>query len=111
MSGIPFSVNLGGESEVVDVLNQQPLAAAAANWRSQSGLTLTQLMSAGDNYLVCPNDALALPDECVEIVYTNNVPIDQPSTLGPGVQSSEIRRILKSGAVWLRDGVSYYIKP
>lgn len=54
---------------------------------------------------------MALPDDSVDVVYTNSVPIDINSLLGPGVQSSEIRRILKPGGVWIRDGVLYYTKP
>lgn len=106
-----FAINLGGEGEVADTLNQQPPGAAGPNWKSVHGLLLVDLIQTGGQYLICPNKALALPDDCVDVVYTNSVPVDQPSTLGPGVQSSEIQRILKSGGVWIRDGVPYYTKP
>ncbi len=33
------------------------------------------------------------------------------SLLGLGVQSSEIRRILKPGGEWIRDGVLEWTKP
>ncbi|MBY0512690.1 MAG: hypothetical protein K2P78_02120 [Gemmataceae bacterium] len=111
MSSTQFRVNLGGEGEVPGVLNQQPPGAAGPAWFTRSGLSLIGLILSGVPVLVCANDDLTLPDGCADIVYTNHVPIDQVSTLGPGVQSSEIERILKAGGVWVRDGVPYYTKP
>jgi hypothetical protein len=107
-----FAINLGGEGELPGVLNQQPLAAADPMWFSLSRQTLIELIRSGLQFLICPNDALALPDECIDVVYTNYVPIDQVSMLGPGVQSSEIKRILKSGGRWIADhGTSTWTKP
>ena len=107
-----FAVNLGGEGEIPGVLNQQAPNAASQKWRSVSRNTLVELIAAGHHFLICPNDALTLPDECVDVVYTNNVPVDVTSAwFGPGVQSAEIRRILKPGGDWIRDGVPYYTKP
>jgi hypothetical protein len=111
MSRPPFAVNLGGEGELPGILNQQPPGAAGPTWFSVSRKTLVELIRDGHTFLICPNTALALPDECVDTVYTNNVPVDKPSILGPGVQTSEIRRILKPGGVWIRDGAPYYTKP
>jgi hypothetical protein len=112
MSHSTFAINLGGEGEIPDILNQQRADAVKPGWFSVSGKTLAELIVAGHRFLICPNDAIALPDECVDVVYTNNVPVDTSHPwYGPGVQSSEIRRILKSGGVWIRDGVLYYTKP
>ena len=104
-------LNLGGEGEVPGVLNQQPPQATRAGWHSVYGKTLAELVAAGHAFLICPNNAIALPDESVDTVYTNNVPVDQVSTLGPGVQSSEIKRILKSGGQWIKDGKLEWNKP
>ena len=47
----------------------------------------------------------------MDVVYTNDVPIDVTSWRGPGVQSSEIRRILKLGGIWIKDRRVWYRKP
>ena len=104
-------INLGGEGEVPGALNQQPPGALTPSWLALSGRTVAGLAAAGVPFLICPNTALAVPDDSVDQVVTNNVPVDKASVLGPGVQSSEIRRILKAGGVWIRDGVPYYVKP
>ena len=92
------AINLGGEGERSGVLNQQPPFALGPNWRSQSGLTVAQLTAAGIPFLICSNENLAVADESVDVVYTSNVPIDTHHPYyGAGVQSSEIRRILKPG--------------
>jgi len=111
-SSTVFAINLGGEGEIPGVLNQQRPAAARAGWFSINSMSLADLIAAGHTFLICSNDAISLPDGCVDTVYTTNVPIDTTNPyFGPGVQSSEIRRILKSGGVWVRDGVSYFTKP
>ena len=111
MSANSFEINLGGEGEQPGVLNQQTLEVARPTWWSVDGRTFFELVQAGLPFLLCPNEALALPDECVDIVYTNSVQVDVATWRGPGVQSSEIRRILKSSGIWVRDGVLYYTKP
>lgn len=47
----------------------------------------------------------------MDLVITNSVPIDIPGLGGPGVQSSEIRRILRTGGQWIHDGQLTYTKP
>jgi hypothetical protein len=111
MSQPAFAVNLGGEGEIPGILNQQPPGAAGPNWFSRNGKTLLEMIRDGHPFLICANDAVALPAESVDTVYTNNVPVDITSTLGPGVQTFEIKRILKPGGVWIRDGAPYYTKP
>ncbi len=105
-----FVVNLGGEGEVAGALNQQPpwfvTASGAVNQQHFLGL-----VAAGENYLICPNEALALPDECADVVHTNNVPLDVVTWREPGVQTSEIWRILKSGGQWIDNGQSQWTKP
>lgn len=110
-----FVVNLGGESEVPGVLNQQPPWALNPGWRSTTignpGKTIRELEAEGHQFAIAPNDRLPFADESVDVVYTNSVPIDMTTHLGPGVQSSEIRRILKSGGIWVRDRRVRYRKP
>jgi hypothetical protein len=47
----------------------------------------------------------------MDLAITNGVPIDLTTHLGPGVQSSEIRRILRPGGTWVLDGLPHYTKP
>lgn len=106
-------VNLGGEGEVPSVLNQLgPWAVLDSNWRSnRAGKTFAELVQDGHSFLICDNVSISLPDESVTQVITNSVPIDKTTWLGPGVQSSEIYRILKSGGIWILDGAIQYVKP
>jgi hypothetical protein len=108
----PYCVNLGGEGEAAGALNQQGPWALRAGWASsRTGQTVEQLAAAGHEFLICDNQTIPLPDDCADEVLTNSVPVDTFTWLGPGVQSSEIRRILKSGGVWTRDGLLHYTKP
>ncbi len=107
-----FAINLGGEGEIPGVINQQGPWALSPRWfSSQQGLTFPQLLNAGDAYLICPNISLPFPDETFDVVFTNSVPLDRITSLGPGVQSSEIQRILKSGGRWNKDGKLEWTKP
>jgi hypothetical protein len=108
-----LTINLGGEGEIPGVINQQgPWAVTLASWRSsQSGETFAALVAKGDAYLICSNLALPFLDSSVDVVYTNGVPLDMNTTLGPGVQSSEIHRILKSGGQWIKNGQVEWVKP
>ena len=107
-----LAVNLGGEGEVAGVINQQGSWVLVPNWRSsREGKTFEQLVADGHIFLICPNDALPFPDGTVDLVYTDSVPVDIVALLGPGVQSSEIRRILKPGGQWIRDGILEWVKP
>ena len=108
----PYRVNLGGEAGCLGVLNRQGPWATQPGWAaSRTSGTLGQLVAAGHDFLICDNLAIPLPDGCADEILTNSVPIDVTTWLGPGVQSSEIRRILKSGGVWVRDGVPHDVKP
>lgn len=108
-------LNLGGEGEIPGVPNQQPPWALAPGWRSTTignpGKTIRELEAEGHQFIITPNDKLAIADESYDIVYTSSVPVDKTTYLGPGVQSSEIRRILKLGGIWIRDGRVWYRKP
>ena len=44
-------------------------------------------------------------------MYTNDVPVDITTHPGPGVQSSEIKRILKPGGFWVANGLVFNAKP
>lgn len=105
-------VNLGGEGEVPGVVNQQGPWVLHAGWgSSRTGQTLRELLDAGHVFVVAENEALPFADGVIDEVITNSVPVDVRTWLGPGVQSSEIRRILKSGGRWVRDGRVHWVKP
>jgi SAM-dependent methyltransferase len=107
-----FAVNLGGEGEIPGVINQQGPWILSPNWFcSRDGRTFPQLVNDGHVFLICPNIPLPFPDGTFDVVYTNGVPLDMLTPRGPGVQSSEIRRILKSGGQWIKDGNLEWTKP
>jgi hypothetical protein len=108
-----FRVNLGGEGEEPGVLNQQSRWIAGPNWRSsRGGLTFWELVQAGHQFLIADNIDLPIPDDSVDEVLTNAIPpVDSVTHLGPTVQTSEIRRILKPGGRWIHDGLLVYTKP
>jgi hypothetical protein len=108
----PFRVNLGGEGEVAGALNQQGPWVLLASWfSSRAGMTLAQLVAAGHEFLICDNLTIPLPDGCADETLTNWVPVDISTSFGPGVQTSEILRILKPGGVWIMNGYTHYTKP
>jgi hypothetical protein len=105
-------LNLGGEGEEPDCINQQPPWVDLSNPISRSGQPLRTLTQAGVPFLFCENTVLPFPDVAVDEIVTNSVPIDQGTNwLGPTLASSEIKRILKSGGVWYHDGVLVHRKP
>src|SRR2546423_190310 len=102
----PVRVNLGGEGEIPGVLNQQGPWALLPSWFSaRGGKTLRELMADGHFFIICPNTNLPFADDTLDIVDTNYVPLDFSTRFGPGVQRSEIRRILKPGGCWIKDNV------
>jgi hypothetical protein len=109
---VPYRVNLGGEGEIVGVVNQQPPWVVHPDWRSsRTGETLQELVAHGVDFLICPNLPVALPDSCADEVLTNDVPVDLITFLGLGVQSNEVNRILKPGGKWIHDGLLRSVKP
>ncbi len=106
-----FRVNLGGEGEVPGVLNQQPPIALRASWRSRWGKTIAQLVADGHAFVIADNRYLPFADNFFDEVITNSVPVDKWTAWGPGVQRSEIDRILKPGGQWIRDKILEYTKP
>jgi hypothetical protein len=106
-------VNLGGEGEVPGVLNQNGPWIAEPGWvSSRKQLSLWELVSAGHQFLICENVNLPIPDASVDEVITNSIPkVDRVTHLGPTVQRSEIRRILKSGGRWIHNSRLRYMKP
>src|SRR5258707_1839073 len=100
---MPFRINLGVEGEVPGVLNQQGRWVVRRGWRSNAaGQTFSALIRAGADFLIADNVSLPLPDSSFDEVLTNNLPpVDSVTWLGPTVQTSEIRRILKSGGRWI----------
>jgi hypothetical protein len=75
------------------------------------GLTLEQLATQGNDFLICPNMALPISDDSIDLVVTNSVPIDVMLFGEPGVQASEIHRILAASGQWIHDGTIRYTKP
>jgi hypothetical protein len=111
---MPFRINQGGEGEVPGVLNQQGRwVVLQPSWRSSwTGQRIEDLVRAGHQFLIADNMSLPLPDESFDEVLTNNLPpFDSATYLGPTVQTSEIRRILKSGGQWIDNRVVRYTKP
>jgi hypothetical protein len=105
-------VNLGGEGEVPGLLNQQGPWVLDPAWRSsRGGKTLRELRALGHQFVIAHNKYLPFAAGSVDEVLTNFVPIDVTTHLGPGVQTSEIVRILKSGGCWLHNGMIAYTKP
>jgi hypothetical protein len=104
-------LNLGGEGEEADVVNQQPEWVTSPPLWFQAGPHLAPLIAAGEPFLFCRNTDLPFPDETVDGIVSNNVPIDIKTWLGPGVQSSEVQRVLRSGGQWQHNGVIVYTKP
>jgi hypothetical protein len=106
-----FRLNLGGEGEEPDVINQQPeWVTSSAHWKTM-GPRLTKFIAAGEAFLFCRNTELPFPNSSVDSVFSNSVPIDTTTWLGPGVQSSEVRRVLRSGGEWQDNGIVVYRKP
>jgi hypothetical protein len=104
----PTVVNLGGEGEVPGAINQQPPNALSQSWGASrtevAGKSLAELRALGEQYVISENTALPFGSASVDQVLTNSVPIDTNTPMGPGVQSSEIWRILKTGGTWLNNG-------
>ena len=65
----------------------------------------------GDPFLFCDNVQLPFPDVSVDRVVTNGVPLNIVTWLGPGIQESEIRRVLRIGGTWTHDGAVAFTKP
>lgn len=108
---IQLRLNVGGEGEEPGAINQQPEWVVTGRHWAARGSQLAPLVAAGEAFLFCRNTELPLPDETVDLVLSNNVPVDITTWLGPGIQSAEIRRTLKSGGQWLHNGVAVYTKP
>ena len=104
-------INLGGEGEEPGILNQQRPATVGSAWlSSNTGVTLAELAQTND-FLICKNNALPIADDSIDRVYTNSVPIDLIVLGEPGIQSTEIMRILAGGGDWVHDGTVRYKKP
>jgi hypothetical protein len=106
-------INLGGEGEEPGVLNQQGRWVVRPGWASSNGgMTFEALVQAGHRFLIVDNVDLPLPDASYDEVITNSTPPEDSFTsLGPTVQSSEVRRILKSGGRWVHNGRVKWVKP
>jgi hypothetical protein len=119
MAGIPASsapplvlrINLGGEGEVGDCINQQPTWADLGDLASRTGQPLRDMLQNGTPFLFCDNTQLPFPECSVDEVLTNGVPIDRLTWKGPGISSNEIKRVLKSGGIWWDNGVAVFTRP
>lgn len=106
-------INLGGEGEIPDMLNQQGRWVLRRSWRScRRSKTLKQRAEDGHDFLLCDNTHLSLPDGCCDVVYTKDLPgCDKITYLEPTVQTTEVLRILKSGGRWIENDEVRYVKP
>ena len=104
-------LNLGGEAEVSGAINQQPEWNHLGIPASRTGFTFQSLLQEGNPFLFCENQTLPFPDNSVDEILTNGVPVDRKTFWGPGISTSEIRRVLKSGSRWIDNGIVVYIKP
>src|SRR5574338_1546058 len=103
--GSKVVVNLGGEGEAAGALNVQGKWVLDEGWRaSRAGQSLPELQAAGNKFVVADNFALPFANNSVDRVITNSVPIDRTTFLGPGVQSSEVWRNLKTDGLWINNG-------
>ena len=72
---MPLRINLGGEGEIADVLNQQGRWVVHRGWHSSAdGLTLQALVRSGHSFLIADNVDLPLPNDAYDEVITNNTP-------------------------------------
>jgi hypothetical protein len=108
---LQLRLNLGGEGEAPGVINRQPIWADLANSVSRSGAALRDVLQSGEAFLFCDNRTLPFPDVSVDGIMTNGVPIDITTWLGPGVQTTEIQRTLRSGGRWYDNGALVFTKP
>ena len=105
-------LNLGGEGEEPDCINQQPPWVDLSHPISRNGQPLRTLTVVGIPFLFCANTALPFPDSTVDEIVANSVPIDQGTNfLGPTLGSGEIKRMLKRGGTWYHDGILVHRKP
>lgn len=101
------AVNLGGEGEVPGAINVQGPWILEPGWRSsREGKTLKQLQSEGHLFVVSNNLKLPFATGALDEVVTNSVPVDMTTFLGPGVQTSEVGRIIAKGGVWRHNAVN-----
>ena len=70
-----------------------------------SGQSLFELQAVGNQFVIADNTALPFADGSVDTVITNSVPIDVDTWLAPGVQTSEVLRILAEDGIWINNGV------
>ena len=105
-------LNLGGEGEEAHCINQQPPWMDLSDTISRNGQPLRSISRVGIPVLFCDNVHLPFPDSTVDCIFTNNVPIDLGTNfLGPTLDSTEIKRVLKSGGTWYDNGILVHTKP
>ena len=110
-TGSGLRLNLGGEGEEPNCINQQPDWRDLNDVASRSGSPLRVILIGGHPFLFCSNLQLPFPDNSVQEVITNGVPVDRNTLWGPGVQSAEISRVLRSGGTWSDNGVVVHTEP
>ncbi|HEX3659210.1 MAG TPA: RHS repeat-associated core domain-containing protein, partial [Pirellulales bacterium] len=104
-------VNLGGEGEVPGAINQNLKSILDPTWLSSRGAgNLAQLQQQGAQFVISSNAQLPFATNSVPGVITNSVPVNINNYLGPGIQSSEVQRILAPGSTWIHNGVIQYYK-
>ena len=68
---------------------------------SRTGDSFRKLVREGNDFLLCANHSVPIPSGTLDVVFTNNVPVDRVTSLGAGVSSKEIERLLKPGGEWV----------
>jgi hypothetical protein len=112
MANSAFRLNLGGEGEEAGAINQQPPWRAESKAAiSRNGQPLLSIATQGEPLLFCDNIQLPFPDDIIDEVLTNSVPLDHDVLGRPGVQTSEIKRVLRKGGTWVHDGIPRFTKP
>ncbi len=110
-TGSGLRLNLGGEGEEPNCINQQPEWRDLNDIASRSGSPLRVILIGGHPFLFCSNLRLPFPDNSVQEAITNGVPVDRTTLWGPGVQSTEITRVLRPGGTWIDNGVVVHTEP
>jgi hypothetical protein len=104
-------LNLGGEGEEPNCINQQPPWTDLSSIISRNGQPLRTLTQVGVPLLFCDHTQLPFPELTIDNVVTNGVPVDIGNTwLGPSIPSAEIKRVLKHGGTWHHDGILVHTK-
>ena len=106
------AINLAGEGEVAGIANQNLRVILDPAWRtSAEGLTLSELraLPSTRGIVISTNEALPFRSDFFRTVFANSAPVGGTTVLGPGIQLSEVARILRSGGRFIYNGRVYIV--